>query len=55
MIKDIFELQPQMTEVQSGTEPSLREILECYYQPFFPETCEQLAQEYIEKIIEISQ
>lgn len=49
-LDEIVELRPQMAEIESGAEPSLRMLIEKYYQPHFPELYKQMTEEYLDKL-----
>lgn len=50
-MKDIFEIQPLMSKPEYGPEPNLRQMVEKYYEPYFPEKCEEMAQKYLAKVL----
>ena len=54
-IKEIFDLEPQISEVMFGAEPSLRTLIEKYYAPHFPEDYKQMAQEYLDELLNMVQ
>lgn len=49
-LQDIVDLRPQIDEVESGAEPSIRMLIEKYYKPHFPEMYKQMTDEYLEKL-----
>lgn len=49
-LEDIVDLRPQIAEVESGAEPSIRMLIEKYYKPHFPEMYKQMTDEYLEKL-----
>ncbi len=48
----IIELEPQVTEVEFGAEPSLRKLVELYYAPHF-ENYKDYADDYFAKMEEM--
>lgn len=52
MAKELFDIEPLVTDPKYGREPSLRNMVRNYYQPHFPETYKEMAEEYLEKIIQ---
>lgn len=52
-LKEIIELRPQCAPIESGAEPSLRQLIEKYYQPYFPDDCQDYVEEYLTKLEEL--
>lgn len=49
-LQEIVDLEPQMAEIESGAEPSLRMLLQKYYEPHFPEMYKQMAEDYLKEL-----
>lgn len=49
-LDEIVKLRPQLTEITFGPEPSLRELIERYYEPHFPEMYKQMAEDYLKEL-----
>lgn len=55
VVKDrsVFDLRPQCANILSGTEPSIRMLIERYYHEFFPTSYKKMTQEYLDKLMEM--
>lgn len=51
-LSKIIELEPQLAEIESGAEPSLRRLVEQYYAPHF-ENYKDFADDYFAKLEEM--
>lgn len=51
-LSKIIELEPQLAEIESGAEPSLRRLVEQYYAPHF-ENYKDFADDYFAKLEEL--
>ncbi len=49
----IINLRPQCASIESGAEPSLRTLVEKYYEPHFPLDYKEYADDYFAKLKEV--
>jgi hypothetical protein len=52
-LNEILDIQPQVIEVEFGPEPSLRQLIEKYYEPHFPEDYKDYVESYLCKLQEM--
>lgn len=49
-LEEILSLQPQCSAIEYGKEPSLYELIEKYYEPYFPTKYKDVAKDYVEEL-----
>ena len=49
-LEEILSLKPQCSAIEYGKEPSLYELIEKYYEPYFPSKYKDMAKDYVEEL-----
>lgn len=52
-LEEILSLKPQCAAIEYGKEPSLYELIEKYYEPYFPTKYKDVTKDYIDQLTKL--